>query len=395
MPRANWPAHRRAHHFALLCALVNAGCLGDATPGGPIVRDSAGVEIIQAGSIDDLPLCRWIDPAPGAVIGSSDGSAAGEPPLANVGGAALLADTLVVLDAGNGFLSWYDAAGRFQRRVGGIGRGPGEFLRPSWLGRSGDTLYVWDGPQGRITSFDRTGSLLSTVRAPGAGPQLSIVGRFADGTYLSMPGPVVFLPATNAPIRLPETAGRVDLARSTVNTLTTGRSLLLAVGSSGRYSVPFSNEFVAAAHGRYLVSGDNGVPALVYRDLDGRGKRLVRWLPRHRAVTAEARRAYAEYYAKEDVRLKPPDEAIYADELPEFADFAGDEAGWLWVRDYIGPWESETSWVVIDPRGIPRCRERLDARVRPLDIGERALIGLTTDPDGRELVVRYRLTRSQ
>lgn len=132
-----------------------------------------------------------------------------------------------------------------------------------------------------------------------------------------------------------------------------------------------------------------------HRDLEGRVTRPVRWPQRHRAVTGESRRAYAEYYAKEDVRQTPPDDAIHADELPEFADFMGDDTGWLWVRDYLGPWERETSWVVIDPRGIPRCREHLDARVRPLDIGDTALIGLTTDPDGRELVVRYRLTRSQ
>lgn len=57
-----------------------------------------------------------------------------------------------------------DAKGRFSRRIGREGDGPGEYRRISALGRSGDTTFVVDASLRRITQLDRNGTLLRTLR---------------------------------------------------------------------------------------------------------------------------------------------------------------------------------------------------------------------------------------
>lgn len=60
----------------------------------------------------------------------------------------------------------FDSAGRRIATVGRRGAGPGEF---EFVGRSGwiaDTLWVYDGPQDRITFISRDGSVLRTSAMP-------------------------------------------------------------------------------------------------------------------------------------------------------------------------------------------------------------------------------------
>jgi len=82
----------------------------------------------------------------------------------------------VVLDRdGNAFVSErlerkirvYDPTGALLRTIGRRGGGPGEFQTLSDFGVVGDTLWVYDSPQRRITLFDRTGRMLTTVPAAG------------------------------------------------------------------------------------------------------------------------------------------------------------------------------------------------------------------------------------
>ncbi len=61
----------------------------------------------------------------------------------------------------------YDAAGNLERVVGRQGQGPGEFQLLSHLGLLGDTVWVVDIGNRRITLFNRDGDLIGTVRAPG------------------------------------------------------------------------------------------------------------------------------------------------------------------------------------------------------------------------------------
>jgi hypothetical protein len=62
---------------------------------------------------------------------------------------------IVIADDLNHQLSVFDASGRFLRRVGRQGAGPGEFQTPWVLAVDRrDSLFVWDAGQGRVSVFD-------------------------------------------------------------------------------------------------------------------------------------------------------------------------------------------------------------------------------------------------
>jgi len=61
----------------------------------------------------------------------------------------------------------FDSTGRLLRRIGGRGYGPGEFQRPAGMGWVGDTLWVTDADQLRVSYFDAAGTHIETARISG------------------------------------------------------------------------------------------------------------------------------------------------------------------------------------------------------------------------------------
>lgn len=53
-------------------------------------------------------------------------------------------------------------------RIGRTGRGPGEFVRLTAVGLLPDTLWVFDGAQGRTLFYGHDGAPLATIRSDGA-----------------------------------------------------------------------------------------------------------------------------------------------------------------------------------------------------------------------------------
>ena len=85
----------------------------------------------------------------------------------------------------------YDASGLHVRTFGGSGDGPGEFAALSDLvDVSGDTVWVWDDQNARLTSFLTDGELIGTVASPPADPRdlfgrIGELHRLSDGTYVA------------------------------------------------------------------------------------------------------------------------------------------------------------------------------------------------------------------
>lgn len=85
----------------------------------------------------------------------------------------------------------YDARGRYLRSLGREGRGPGEFERPSSLGWRGDTLWVADSSQTRISLFLPNGRFVRSISFSRAAPLTDgrphIPGSLlADGSVLGV-----------------------------------------------------------------------------------------------------------------------------------------------------------------------------------------------------------------
>ena len=187
--------------------LLTVACTsGDAAANTATVRDSAGVQIVE--STDPL----WsngtgltLAAEPEVAIGELDGPP--EYQLYQVRAATRLSDgTLALFDGGSAEVRYYDAQGRFVRKAGGKGGGPGEYQYVSWMKRlPGDSLMLNDTQAQRITVLAPDGSVARSINMAAAAPppptpagagrqerivvsgfgRYSVVGPLADGSLLA------------------------------------------------------------------------------------------------------------------------------------------------------------------------------------------------------------------
>ncbi len=109
---------------------------------------------------------------------------------ASIVGAAVDRDSSIYLmEATRVELLVFDSSGRFLRSIGTRGEAPGQFLMLGSTGIIGDTVWVSDPRQGRITLFTRAGKLISTLdnteELPlGGARRYSLLGILPDGSRL-------------------------------------------------------------------------------------------------------------------------------------------------------------------------------------------------------------------
>ena len=358
-------------------------------------RDSAGVTIVRSDPARVTGRCT----AAGRplVIRSSDGAALGAPPLFDIRGGTVLSDGRVaILNRGSRQLVYFAADGRFLGAVGRKGHGPGEFMDPRWLGRGGgDTIFVWDPTLARMSSFDGSAFIRTLVppETGAVGPFTSIIGRFADGSFLTRPGALAFFPSATGVLRLPESYDRYDPTSGTLSHLVDGRSVEWAVGDRGRYTRPFAEEDIAIAWGNQLAVGDNDTSAIRAYDLRGRLDRILQWSSEALPVTQRDRSSFVEYMRSEFPRFPLASDLDFPAERPRFSTILTDELSWVWVESYAADWEPPGPWLGFDERGAMRCELGLPARIEILEIGSTYVLGARRDDSGVESIVKYALRR--
>lgn len=225
----------RATMVAAALACVTAAC------------DRTSTEI----HVDDLPRLALVQELR---VGDVDDPDRG---FSQIGGITVAADGRVfVLERLAREIRVFDSDGGRLYAFGRQGSGPGEFQGPGAFGIVGDTLWVRDAQNARITLFTLDGTLLATVptrpvavevNAPGYRVQISASalrpdGRFS-GTALVIPLAVVEqTPQPSAPqsIAIPELV--FDATGAVVDTLgyirrSTSSQAMVTVGSS-TFGVP-------------------------------------------------------------------------------------------------------------------------------------------------------------
>lgn len=402
--------------LALLVTTVPAA----AQEGGAVVRDSAGVPVVE-----NAPLGRAREDGVGA---GEDGLRLARPPALEIGSiagegptvfhriqdASRLSDgRIAVADGGSGEIRLFGPDGRHLRTTGGPGGGPGEFT-PAPGGATGlvalertagDTLRAYDMMAGRVTVFAPDGTFARTVSLaapPGAlGSRPGPVGWLEDGTFVARarradgqgiprsPGGSLYRPVES--LVFYGTGGEV---RDTVGRFP-GDEQFLAIGrpdDAGEFSVgvtpvPFARSLAVGAGPKRVAAAPTERRAISVFGAGGRLERIVLGGRRPEPVDAGRWEAWVESYlaSVEEDRRRELRGQFGRMPRPETTPVLGrillDREGRLWVRDYrpVTREDRPSRWTVHDRLGRRRAVLEMPARFRPTDIGGGRVLGVWED----------------
>jgi len=387
----------------LSLGLLVWGCVGErGAPAGQVVRDSAGITIVENAAPVWEPGESWrLSDEPHVRIGAVEGDP--EYLLLDVRSALRLADgTIVISNSGTEEIRFFDARGRYLRTAGGKGGGPGEFGNLIWIyPLDDDSIVAWDDSPPGITFFDREGRFGHLARPEQ--PFGLLRGVFPDGSLLlaehhDMSG---LRPGYNRP---PARAYRLDGRGEIMDSLPVfpGREFEYrrAAGSMMFGPPPFGRRTVFAVTGAGFCAGSQDDFELACYDRAGTLHTLVRWPSRPRTVTAEHTERYRRYQLdnlqRESYRARVErslSEQAYPEQLPAYGAIVVDGEGNLWVEQYHLDWEETRSWLVFDAerRLLGTVAMRGDLIVH--QIGRDFVLGWTSDDLGVEYVELYELLK--
>jgi hypothetical protein len=131
-------------------------------------RSAASADTFDADALPELALREELR------IGSVEDAAIG---FSRIVAIAVADDgSVFVLEGQDRHVRAYDADGRLRRVIGRQGSGPGELEAPTRFGLLGDTVWVYDLRNQRITLFRTTGELIGTVPTTGVTVPVAVPG---------------------------------------------------------------------------------------------------------------------------------------------------------------------------------------------------------------------------
>ena len=390
-----------------LLPLISAfvACVDDRQSSTAVVRDSAGIRIVE----NTTPQWRdgeewYLSPEPMVVIGGGDTE---EEQLFRVVAALRLSDgRIVVANGGTNEIRFYGPEGAFLSASGGDGEGPGEFRRLSAVRRlRGDSLFAQDARLFRSSVFDGQGRFIRTVQPQASRGRSSIDIVFDDGMMLG--SSIVRFNVADIKLgffRMAFTFYRFDGAGDLVDTLGVYPGfeiyMVLRGGVPSTYQHPISRAtyFQFLPDGYYVADNDTYevqkyAPDGTLQQIVRRSTAPVRVEPQHmktlreRALTA---------VTDDDQRRRT--EQVYRDmplpeTFPAYTGIALSAEGYLWVQEYDLPGNEANNWSVFHAEGALLGTLGLPPRFRPLDIGPDYVLGLWRDADDVEHVQLYDLIK--
>ncbi len=409
-----------------LVAVAAVGCRaegggGGAVEQGSIVRDSAGIQVVEnRGAGLWAPGGRWrLSDQPLLEIGSA-GEDSGTA-LFRVSDAVRLSNgRIVVANGGTSELLFFSPEGELLAKGGGAGGGPGEFASLMGLGRSiiaiantpGDTIRADDRVGGKILVFSPTGDFVRSVPLS-EGPKgervhfASGVGWLDDGSYLATtalfgnapdvrPGPEGGLVRDRVALRRFAPDGTLADTVGTFSGNESHRSIQSSLDKTGSGTmrirnapVPFARTFHAAAGGKTVAVGVTDRMEVRAYGPDGALLRIVRGPGTPRTVDAAQREAWINANGGREPA------APFPATLPAFQSLALDAEGHLWVETFQAPGDppGPSRWKVFDPEGHYLGDVTMPERFQPLEIGGDYVLGLWKDDLDVEHVRLYALRK--
>ena len=397
--------HGRSSLAVLIAGVFGWACAGGTDgggSGGSVVRDSAGIVIVEnERSALDARLGWVVGSEPTVIIGTAGGDPAYE--LFRVGGATRLSDgRIVVANAGTGELRVYDPDGLHLASWGGQGDGPGEFgpMAPGGLEPwPGDSLMARDAFSGRISIFAADGTFGRALRPEGG--YALVVGSLTGGSVFAATlttyagGP----PGASELVRPDVEYGILEADGSVLRDLGAypGSELYVVNTANGprprRY--PFSrNAYPLVWRDLVVISANDRYEIRAYRP-DGSLARIVR---RDHELRAPTRADLRDYVARQN---PDPPEALDAvgdmplvEAFPAFGRVLVDRLDYLWIEEYRLPGEDHRLWTVFDPEGRALGLVEMPGSFTVEEIGEDYILGTREDELDIEYVESWPLDRS-
>lgn len=321
--------------------------------------------------------------------------------------------------------------GRYTRRIGRAGQGPGEFRGAPLVGFLGDTLWALDPTARRATLFTWTGDLIRTLDL------LPLVARGGDPTAPLRPismapeGSILFAQAPPLARSAPDATGETLLlivqlqsgSVDTVATLFTGTAVIRAQLPQGvhltlRHPWSFSDFLAVASTGRRIAvfsqptPHDDGPAEYTVSIFDGRGGPLATVSHRYQpeALTNDDKERYLAAKTSDIIaaipmprarvmavlreamrfpRFRPPVPSDGRDPLRGRVVIATD--GQVWVaREKRGMLRR---WHILRPDGTVAAHAELPDELQLLEVTTATAWGAVVDSLGTARLTRFRLVR--
>ena len=410
-------------------ALVLCAACADSGPAaapatGVVVTDSADIEFVDvaAAVVDTLP--QWTFSAePMLTIGKTTGE---DPYLfARIQDAfRLRSGETVVLEGFDFEFRIFDSNGLFRGSFGGRGEGPGEFGEVVGLReRTEGGIVVADNRLRRVTLFDDQG-VVSTIRStvcPADGWYYNDVSlcyfggftgdgavfwygsrrarelpRIDEGTVQRTPGGTLFLALAS---------GDSTLVVDSVSARGNVRIVQSLNGTPALWSIPeiFAPEGHWAFGPRSVALGESSGFEIRLRDSSGELRRVLRVEREPEFVTSadidsiKALTGTPASISPKELTLQYLDEVPTGGQIPFFSELRFDDAGRLWVADYVPPRvllvPDTTWWTVFDQDALPLARVATGRSDNILELGEDHILLRETDEMDVQRVAMYRIER--
>lgn len=377
------PAVRWHSVAARRVALVSFMVLGAAAPG-----------------VCQVP--NWVVPsAPRLVIGARPGEEIGL-----IRGAAMHPDgRIALIDQHGPSVLLFHPDGRLLRTLGRSGQGPGEFSDPFGLGWIGDSVYIADSANRRITVFLSDGRMVRDQRLD-VPFVIGEIHRFADGRWV---------------VRRQNRFGvgrGMGLARDTIEYFVLDETMrspafvarvpgvvgatLMVNGSPGVRTAPFSPRPVAAVWGRCLYQTTTDLPRVVLFTSDTQRVSEVTFRGASRRVTMEDRESFlkrllARIPSREREQLLPAVRTAmpFPENLPLTQGMVVDALGYVWLQRFE-PGDQGRTFRILGPTledlgdfDLPVPLYRL------VQVGSDFVLGIQLGPQDEERLLLLSLDRGR
>lgn len=389
-----------------------SSCGGGRNDRGVVVRDSAGIEIVESlegawGAGEGWSLSE----EPVVSIGTAEGPK--EYSLYRVRTALLLPDRrIVVANSGTDELRYFDSSGTYLYSVGRDGFGPGEFQDISgvWLAR--DSLVVFDFYQNRVSVFSLSGEYGRTFRLDRAPPARPVaLGVFSDGSILAAHdvydggGAGLRRERQEQVYRRYSPNGAVlgslgvFFAAEVYSEYLESPMIGPGMGAMVAAAVPFGRQASSRVFGNGLYYASSETYEIQLVDSAGRLERIIGRPVPNRPVTSSDIEAFKEEFVQESgfeswARRRVSD-LEFPETMPAYGTVAVDALGNIWVAEYsLGREDRTGRWTVFNPDGRMLGVVEVPRGGRLTDIGADYLMGVWRTELDVSQVRMYRLFRN-